>query len=119
MWRVAPAAANFYGDPTATLVTAGVTGTNGKTTSAFLLRALLQAGGRQTGLLGTVKSVIGGVEREVLRTTPEAIDLQSSFREMLEQKPKFSKEVTGRATDPQEMGYLAENGDAYKAFDEP
>jgi hypothetical protein len=38
---------------------------------------------------------------------------------MLEQKPKFSKEVTGRATDPQEMGYLAENGDAYKAFDEP
>ncbi len=81
---MAPAAAAFYGDPTATLETVGVTGTNGKTTTAFLVRALLEADGRQTGLLGTVKSVIGGVERPVERTTPEAIDLQRTFREMLE-----------------------------------
>jgi len=81
---MAPAAARFYGDPTARLETVGVTGTNGKTTTAFLMRALLEAGGRQTGLLGTVKSVIGGVEHEVLRTTPEAIDLQRTFREMLD-----------------------------------
>ena len=60
----------------------GVTGTNGKTTTAFLLRALLEAGGRRTGLLGTVKSVVGGVEHEVQRTTPEAIDLQRTFAEM-------------------------------------
>ena len=81
---MAPAAAAFYGDPTAKLETVGVTGTNGKTTTAFLLRALLEAGGRPTGLLGTVKSVIGGVEHEVQRTTPEAIDLQRTFREMLD-----------------------------------
>ncbi|MGA2014127.1 MAG: UDP-N-acetylmuramoyl-L-alanyl-D-glutamate--2,6-diaminopimelate ligase, partial [Solirubrobacteraceae bacterium] len=81
---MAPAAAAFYGDPTAELATVGVTGTNGKTTSAFLVRALLEADGRQTGLLGTVKSVIGGVEHEVQRTTPEAIDLQRTFREMLD-----------------------------------
>ena len=62
---MAPAAAAFYGDPTATLQTVGVTGTNGKTTTAFLVRALLEADGRQTGLLGTVKSVIGGAERPV------------------------------------------------------
>ena len=74
----------FYGDPTAHLQTVGVTGTNGKTTTAFLVRALLEADGRQTGLLGTVKSVIGGVEHEVERTTPEAIDLQRTFREMLD-----------------------------------
>ena len=80
---MAPAAAAFYGDPT-TLETVGVTGTNGKTTTAFLVRALLGADGRQTGLLGTVKSVIGGVEHEVQRTTPEAIDLQRTFREMLD-----------------------------------
>jgi UDP-N-acetylmuramoyl-L-alanyl-D-glutamate--2,6-diaminopimelate ligase len=80
---MAPAAAAFYGDPTKSLQTSGVTGTNGKTTTAFLLRALLEADGRRTGLLGTVKSVIGGVEREVVRTTPEAIDLQRTFREML------------------------------------
>ncbi|MBV9195157.1 MAG: UDP-N-acetylmuramoyl-L-alanyl-D-glutamate--2,6-diaminopimelate ligase [Solirubrobacterales bacterium] len=79
-----PAAAAFYRDPTARLETVGVTGTNGKTTTAFLLRALLEAGGRTTGLLGTVKSVIGGHERAVERTTPEAIDLQRTFREMLD-----------------------------------
>ena len=81
---MAPAAARFYGDPTARLQTVGVTGTNGKTTTAFLVRALLEAAGRQSGLLGTVKSIIGAVEHEVLRTTPEAIDLQRTFREMLD-----------------------------------
>jgi len=81
---MAPAAAAFYGDPTASLETVGVTGTNGKTTTAFLVHALLEAAGRRTGLLGTVKSVIGGAERPVERTTPEAIDLQRTFREMLD-----------------------------------
>ena len=80
---MAPAAARFYGDPTARLQTIGVTGTNGKTTTAFLVRALLEAAGRRTGLLGTVKSMIGGVEHEVQRTTPEAIDLQMTFTAML------------------------------------
>jgi UDP-N-acetylmuramoyl-L-alanyl-D-glutamate--2,6-diaminopimelate ligase len=81
---MATAAAAFYGDPTAELQVSAVTGTNGKTTSAYLLRALLEADGRQTGLLGTVKSVIGGEEEEVQRTTPEAVDLQRSFRRMLD-----------------------------------
>ena len=81
---MAPMAARFHGDPTARLQTVGITGTNGKTTTAFLVRALLETAGRQTGLLGTVKSVIGGVEHEVLRTTPEAIDLQRTFAEMLD-----------------------------------
>jgi UDP-N-acetylmuramoyl-L-alanyl-D-glutamate--2,6-diaminopimelate ligase len=81
---MAHAASRFYGDPTAELQVAAVTGTNGKTTTAFLIRDLLQAGGRQCGLLGTVKSVIGGAEHEVVRTTPEAFDLQRDFRAMLE-----------------------------------
>jgi UDP-N-acetylmuramoyl-L-alanyl-D-glutamate--2,6-diaminopimelate ligase len=81
---MAPAAAAFNGDPTATLEVIGVTGTNGKTTTAFLTHALLEAGGRRAGLLGTVKSVIGGSEHPVVRTTPEAIDLQATFRAMLE-----------------------------------
>ena len=79
-----PAAARFYGDPTARLDVVGITGTNGKTTTAFLVRHLLEAAGRQTGLLGTVKRVVGGVEEEVERTTPEAIDLQATFRRMLD-----------------------------------
>jgi UDP-N-acetylmuramoyl-L-alanyl-D-glutamate--2,6-diaminopimelate ligase len=79
---MAPAAANFYGDPTNDLQILGVTGTNGKTTTAFLMRDLLEQDNRQTGLLGTVKSIIGGDSHEVVRTTPEAIDLQRTFREM-------------------------------------
>src|ERR1700754_654331 len=81
---MAAVAARFYGDPTATLKVAGITGTNGKTTTAFLTRALLEGAGIRSGLLGTVKSVIAGVDHPVVRTTPEAIDLQRTFREMLD-----------------------------------
>jgi UDP-N-acetylmuramoyl-L-alanyl-D-glutamate--2,6-diaminopimelate ligase len=81
---MAPAAARFYGDPTAELDVIGITGTNGKTTTAFLVRHLLEADGRGCGLLGTVKRIVGGVEEEVERTTPEAIDLQATFRRMLD-----------------------------------
>ena len=81
---MAPLAARFYGDPTAELRVVGVTGTNGKTTTAYLVRALLEATGEQCGLLGTVKSVVGAAERPVTRTTPEAIDLQADFRAMLD-----------------------------------
>jgi UDP-N-acetylmuramoyl-L-alanyl-D-glutamate--2,6-diaminopimelate ligase len=81
---MAPLAARFNGDPTAELRLAGVTGTNGKTTTAFLLREILEASGTKCGLLGTVKQVVGGVEEEVVRTTPEAIDLQATFRRMLD-----------------------------------
>jgi len=79
-----PAAAAFHGHPTDSLVVVGVTGTNGKTTTAFLLRALLEGAGVRTGLLGTVKSVVGGQEEPVERTTPEAFDLQATFRRMLD-----------------------------------
>jgi UDP-N-acetylmuramoyl-L-alanyl-D-glutamate--2,6-diaminopimelate ligase len=79
-----PLAARFYGDPTASLRVVGVTGTNGKTTTAYLERALLEAGGERCGLLGTVKSVIAGQERPAGRTTPEAVDLQADFRAMLD-----------------------------------
>ncbi len=79
-----PVAARFYGDPTAELQVVGVTGTNGKTTTAFLVRALLEASGSRCGLLGTVTSIVGGEQRAAQRTTPEAIDLQADFRAMLD-----------------------------------
>jgi UDP-N-acetylmuramoyl-L-alanyl-D-glutamate--2,6-diaminopimelate ligase len=81
---MAPAAARLAGDPTARLKVVGITGTNGKTTTAFIVRSLLEAAGRPTGLLGTVSSVIAGVEAETERTTPEAIDLQRTFAQMLD-----------------------------------
>ncbi len=79
---MAQVAARFSGDPTARLRVAGITGTNGKTTTAFLLRDVLEATGTPTGLIGTVTSVVGGESRDVVRTTPEAIDLQATFAEM-------------------------------------
>jgi UDP-N-acetylmuramoyl-L-alanyl-D-glutamate--2,6-diaminopimelate ligase len=81
---MAPLAARFWGDPTAELRVIGVTGTNGKTTTAFLVRETLEHAETQCGLLGTVKQVVGGAEEEVERTTPEAIDLQATFRRMLD-----------------------------------
>jgi UDP-N-acetylmuramoyl-L-alanyl-D-glutamate--2,6-diaminopimelate ligase len=81
---LAQASAHFYNHPSQGLKVVGITGTNGKTTTAFLVRELLGAGGCQTGLLGTVKSIIGGREHGVERTTPEGIELQRDFRAMLE-----------------------------------
>src|SRR6185312_107984 len=81
---MAVAADEFFGHPTEELQVAGVTGTNGKTTTAFLLYAILAAAGRRPGLLGTIESRVGGERRPAVRTTPEAIDLQREFREMLD-----------------------------------
>lgn len=81
---MAPAADIFFGEPTRELEVAGVTGTSGKTTTSFLLFAIFAAAGRRPGLLGTVEARVGGERRGVVRTTPEAIDLQRLFREMLE-----------------------------------
>jgi UDP-N-acetylmuramoyl-L-alanyl-D-glutamate--2,6-diaminopimelate ligase len=81
---MAPAADEFFGRPTAELQVAGVTGTSGKTTTSFLLFAILAAAGRRPGLVGTIEARVGGERRGVRRTTPEAIDLQRLFREMLD-----------------------------------
>jgi UDP-N-acetylmuramoyl-L-alanyl-D-glutamate--2,6-diaminopimelate ligase len=81
---MAVAADVFFGEPTKELELAGVTGTNGKTTTAFLLRSILEAAGRRPGLVGTVEWLVGGERRHAPFTTPEAIDLQRLFREMLD-----------------------------------
>src|SRR5256885_15216279 len=80
---MAPAADEFFEYPSQELEVAGVTGTNGKTTTSFLMHAILAAAGRRPGLLGTIESQVGGERRSAIRTTPEAIDLQRAFREML------------------------------------
>jgi len=82
--EMGPVAARFHGDPTAELLVVGITGTNGKTTTAFLVRDVLETAGVPSGLLGTVKQVVGGVEEPVVHTTPEAIDLQATFRRMVD-----------------------------------
>src|ERR671923_85793 len=81
---MATAADVFFGHPTHELEVAGVTGTNGKTTTAHLVYSILAAAGRRPGLLGTIEARVAGERRPVVRTTPEAIDLQRTFREMLD-----------------------------------
>ena len=74
----------FFERPTEELVVAGVTGTNGKTTTVFLLHSIFEAAGMRPGLIGTIESRVGGEARPAVRTTPEAIDLQRTFRAMLD-----------------------------------
>ena len=78
------AADEFFERPTEELLLAGVTGTNGKTTTAYLLHSIFDAAGMRPGLIGTIESRVGGESRPAVRTTPESIDLQRTFREMLE-----------------------------------
>jgi UDP-N-acetylmuramoyl-L-alanyl-D-glutamate--2,6-diaminopimelate ligase len=79
-----PASVLFFGDPSRELEVAGVTGTNGKTTTAFLLRSILDEAGRKPALLTNIERRIGGTEQPIGLNTPESIDLQRLFRAMLD-----------------------------------
>lgn len=81
---LAQLAVAFFGHPSASLTVAGVTGTNGKTTTAYLLRAMFEAAGLKCGLLGTVVYDVGDGERDATRTTPESPDLQAMLRAMVD-----------------------------------
>jgi UDP-N-acetylmuramoyl-L-alanyl-D-glutamate--2,6-diaminopimelate ligase len=78
------AAVEFFGDPTTELRVAAITGTNGKTTTAYLLWSILEAAGERPGLLTNVERRVGTETRTVGLNTPESIDLQRLFREMLD-----------------------------------
>jgi UDP-N-acetylmuramoyl-L-alanyl-D-glutamate--2,6-diaminopimelate ligase len=83
--RAMPAAAvAFFGDPSRELDVVAVTGTAGKTTTAYLLFAILRAAGRRPGLLTNIERRVGDETRPAALNTPEAIDLQRLFREMVE-----------------------------------
>lgn len=73
----------FYRSPSSRLVLAGVTGTNGKTTTTFLLHDILAAAGLTPGLIGTVHYQVGARVIPASRTTPQASDLQALFDQML------------------------------------
>ena len=75
-------AARFYGEPTRTMQLVGITGTNGKTTSAYLLEAIFKAAGRTTGLVSTVAYRWGSTSIAAERTTPDSLELQQIFARM-------------------------------------
>jgi len=73
----------YYDDPSSRLKVIGVTGTNGKTTVAFMVKAILEAAGTKTGLLGTVRYEIGDRVIPAQRTTPEALEIQQMMAQMV------------------------------------
>lgn len=78
--------ANFYDHPENKLAVFGITGTKGKTTTAFMLREILMAAGRETGLIGTVCNIIGGERIHAAHTTPESADLYKMMGALVQKK---------------------------------
>ena len=72
----------FHGHPSGALTVVGITGTNGKTTTSYLVDALLRARGLDTGIIGTIQYVLGGETRPAGQTTPEALEIQGMLAEM-------------------------------------
>ena len=88
-------AAPFFRLPSRSLSLAGVTGTNGKTTTTYMLDAIFSAAGRSTGLIGTVETRFSGYSTPGTRTTPESVDLQRLLRAMVDAGVEFcAMEVT-------------------------
>ncbi|MEO7276348.1 MAG: UDP-N-acetylmuramoyl-L-alanyl-D-glutamate--2,6-diaminopimelate ligase [Vicinamibacterales bacterium] len=81
---LASLAAAFYGDPSHALRLIGITGTNGKTTTTYLVASIFEAAGVMCGRIGTIGTRIGEHEAEAARTTPEAPDLQRLLRQMVD-----------------------------------
>ncbi len=82
---VARISANFYGKPAERIAITGITGTNGKSTTAFLVEAILSAAGRKSALIGTIEYHVAGKVLPAPHTTPEALELNRIFSEALGQ----------------------------------
>jgi UDP-N-acetylmuramoyl-L-alanyl-D-glutamate--2,6-diaminopimelate ligase len=88
----------FYGYPENDLITIGITGTKGKTTTAFYIKALMDGAGKECGLIGTIRNIVGRKTSEAQRTTPEAYDIQKMMRRMIDEQMKaVVMEVTSHA----------------------
>ncbi len=77
-------AAAYYGHPARQLKTIGITGTKGKTTASYMVKAILENAGYQTGLVGTIETIIGKEHIPAKNTTPDALVLQETMRRMVD-----------------------------------
>ena len=75
---------NYFGNPKDKLKIIGITGTNGKTTSAFIIKSILEKAGLMTGLIGTIANYIGNKKVDAVRTTPESYELHELFKNMVD-----------------------------------
>ena len=79
---LAEMSAAYFGYPAEELTTIGITGTKGKTTTTYMIRAVLEHAGQKTGLIGTIETIIGDERIPSVNTTPESYIVQESFRKM-------------------------------------
>jgi len=81
---LAIASSNYYGNPSSKLKMIGITGTNGKTTSTFMIKSILEEAGYKVGVIGTIANYIGNTKIPAHRTTPESIELHKLFKDMVD-----------------------------------
>lgn len=86
---LAISASNYYDNPSSKMKMIGITGTNGKTTSAFMLKAILEAKGHKVGLIGTIANFICEKKIHTERTTPESLELHELFNQMVDAKVDY------------------------------
>ncbi|MGL4655314.1 MAG: UDP-N-acetylmuramoyl-L-alanyl-D-glutamate--2,6-diaminopimelate ligase [Sarcina sp.] len=91
---------NFFGNPKDKIKLLGVTGTNGKTTSAFIMKSILEKAGHKVGLIGTIANYIGDKKIETERTTPESYELHELFNQMVNEGADYCiMEVSSHSLD--------------------
>jgi len=107
-------AKNYYGEPSRKLPVIAVTGTNGKTTTTHLIKAILEEAGKKTAILGTLYAKIGEIEMELGRTTPEALEIEEFLSLCLREKADYLvMEVSSHALDLHRVDEINFNTSVY------
>lgn len=102
---LAQMAKTFFGDPLKNIKLIGITGTNGKTTVTYLIKAILEAAGKKVGLIGTNQNMIGETVLPTERTTPESFELYQIFRQMADAGAEYVvMEVSSHALELHRVG---------------
>ncbi|MGL5615566.1 MAG: UDP-N-acetylmuramoyl-L-alanyl-D-glutamate--2,6-diaminopimelate ligase [Sarcina sp.] len=97
---LAEISSNYFGNPKDKLKLIGITGTNGKTTSAFIIKSILEKAGKKVGLIGTIANYIGDKKLHTERTTPESLELHELFAEMVKENVEYCvMEVSSHSLD--------------------
>ncbi len=86
---LALAGENYYGNPSKKINIIGITGTNGKTTTSFMIKDILEQAGKKTGLIGTIANYIGNKKIPAERTTPESLELAALLKNMVDENVEY------------------------------